>query len=140
VANGIRFIDLIIRRTDVAKPSWGKKLKCQSCGAVYYDMTAEKPTCPKCATAYIPAVKGRRATPIPVIAPKKPAVLVMGDEENPASENLIIGDGDDDDDELDAGLDDDNEDEGLIEDTSDLDDDDDDMAEIKEHVEVDLDN
>ena len=41
---------------------------------------------------------------------------------------------------LDRALDDEDEDEGLIEDTSDLDDDDDDMAEIKEHVEVDLDN
>jgi predicted nucleic acid-binding Zn-ribbon protein len=120
----------------VAKPSWGKKLKCQSCGAVYYDMTVEKPACPKCATTYIPAVKGRRATPIPAAAPKKPAALVMDDDENSASEALVI-DGDDD---LDETLEDEDEDEGLIEDTSDLDDDDDDMAEIKEHVEVDLDS
>ena len=120
----------------MAKPSWGKKLKCQSCGAVYYDMTVEKPTCPKCAIAYIPVVKGRRAAPIPVTAPKKPAAIVMDDEESSASEALT----DDDDDDLDVALEDDSEDEGLIEDTSDLDDDDDDMAEIKEHVEVDLEN
>ena len=35
---------------------------------------------------------------------------------------------------------DDDDDDSIIDDTSDLDDDDDDMAEIKEHVEVDLDN
>jgi len=137
VANGIRFIVLTFWRTEVAKPSWGKKLKCQSCGAVYYDMTVDKPVCPKCATAYIPAVKGRRAAPIPVNVPKKPAALVMGEEENPPSEAVIV---DDDDDDLGVALDDDDEDEGLIEDTSDLDDDDDDMAEIKDHVEADLDN
>ena len=119
----------------MVKPSWGKKLKCQSCGAVFYDMTVEKPACPKCATVFVPVVKGRRSATIPATAPKKPVVEVMGDKDSPASETLI-----DDDDDLDEALDDDNEDEGLIEDTSDLDDDDDDMAEIKEHVEVDLDN
>ena len=122
----------------MAKPSWGKKLKCQSCGAIYYDLMVKKPVCPKCMTAYIPAVKGRRALPIPVNVSKVPVAVVMGEEENPASEDVIVDD--DDDDDLDAALDDDNEDEGLIEDTSDLDDDDDDMAEIKEHVEADLDN
>ena len=100
-------------------------------------MTVEKPACPKCETAYVPAVKGRRAASITVTAPKIPVVEVMDDEEIPASEALIAN-GDDDD--LDEALDDENEDEGLIEDTSDLDDDDDDMAEIKEQVEVDLDN
>ena len=122
----------------MVKPNWGKKLKCQSCGAAFYDMTVEKPACPKCATAYTPVVKGRRAPQILAAELKKPAVLVVGDEEPAASEALII-DGDADDD-LDTELDDDNEDEGLIEDTSDLDDDDDDMAEIKEHVETDIDN
>jgi len=136
VANGIRFIDLTFRRTDVAKPNWGKKLKCQSCGAVYYDMTVEKPACPKCETAYIPVVKGRRVASIPTTPSKKPVVLAVDDEESTASETLII----DDEDDLDPALDDDDEDEGLIEDTSDLDDDDDDKAEIKEHVETDLDN
>ena len=138
MANGNRFIDLTFWRTDVAKPSWGKKLKCQSCGAVYYDMTAEKPACPKCATAYIPAVKGRRSALIPTSAPKKYVVPVMGDEESQDSEALIIDDNNDGDD-LDEALDDENVDEGLIEDTSDLNDDDD-MAEIKEHVETDLDS
>jgi hypothetical protein len=135
VANGIRFIDLTFRRIHMAKPSWGKKLKCQSCGAAYYDMTAEKPVCPKCMTAYIPAVKGRRVASIPAAVPKKPPAIVSSDEENLTSEALTV-----DDDDLDEELDDDNEDEGLIEDTSDLDDADDDMSEIKEHVEVDLEN
>ena len=97
-------------------------------------MTAEKPICPKCAAEYIPAVKGRRAAPIPATEPKKLAALVTSDEEISTSEAVAI------DDDLDAELDDDNDDEGLIEDTSDLDADDDDMAEIKEHVEVGLDN
>ena len=116
----------------MAKPSWGKKLKCQSCGAVFYDMTVEKPACPKCKTVYTPVVKGRRVAAIPVMPSKKPTVSVVDGEENTNSETL--------DDDLDAALNDDDEDEGLIEDTADLDDDDDDMAEIKEHVEADLDN
>ena len=61
----------------MAKPSWGKKRKCQSCGAVYYDMTVEKPVCPKCATAYVPAVKGRRAAPIPATASAFKAIIYV---------------------------------------------------------------
>jgi acetyl-CoA carboxylase beta subunit len=138
VANGIRFIDLTFRRTNVAKPSWGKKLKCQSCGAAFYDMNAIKPVCPKCETEYAPVVKGRRNASAPAAAPKKP--LVAKTDEETESEDVLL----DDDDDLDATLeeeeDDDNDDESIIDDTSDLDDDVDDMAEIKEHVEVDLDN
>jgi hypothetical protein len=133
-----RFIDLTFWRTNVAKPSWGKKLKCQSCGAAFYDMNAIKPACPKCETEYTPVVKGRRSASAPAAAPKKP-VVEKTDEET-ESEDVLL----DDDDDLDATLeeddDDDDDDDSIIDDTSDLDDDDDDMAEIKEHVEVDLDN
>ena len=36
----------------MAKPEWGKKRTCQNCGAKYYDMLKEPPTCPKCETVF----------------------------------------------------------------------------------------
>ena len=119
----------------MAKSSWGKKLKCQSCGAAFYDMNAINPACPKCETEYTPAVKGRRSASAPAAAPKNP--IFMKTDEETESEDVLL---DDDDDDLDATLEEEDDDDSIIDDTSDLDDDDDDMAEIKEHVEVDLDN
>ena len=119
----------------MAKPDWGNKLKCQSCGAAFYDLNQAKPVCPKCDTEYTPAVKGRRgaSAAAPVASAKISAIKSPDDS---LDEDIVL----EDDDDIDDVLDDDEEDEGLIEDTSDLDDDDDDMAEIKEHVEADIDD
>ena len=51
----------------VAKPEWGTKRICPSCGTRYYDLLREPVICPKCSTPYDPEafLKSRRARPIP---------------------------------------------------------------------------
>jgi len=113
----------------VAKPEWGKKRTCQSCGALFYDMTKNPAACPKCGTAdnLQPLLKPRRT---PVAAPKPVPKPVKAEKKS-------------DDDEVPGDIEDvevdDDEDEDLIVDASDLDDDDDDddVSEVKEHIEVD---
>ena len=36
----------------MAKPEWGTKRKCLSCGASFYDMRKKQFTCPKCGAEY----------------------------------------------------------------------------------------
>lgn len=47
----------------MAKPEWGVKRICHSCGTRYYDMLREPIVCPKCATQYDPDafLRSRRA-------------------------------------------------------------------------------
>ena len=111
----------------MAKAVLGKKLSCQSCGAKFYDLKKKKPVCPACETEYAPAKpKARRAAPEPAKpAPVKPepAPKESGD---PAAaeiaEALIETDGDDENQE------------GLMEDTSDIGHDDTDVAGVIENV------
>src|SRR6516225_9374332 len=53
----------------VAKPEWGTKRICPSCGTRYYDLLREPVICPKCSTPYDPEafLKSRRARPIPPV-------------------------------------------------------------------------
>lgn len=47
----------------MAKPEWGIKRTCQSCGAHFYDLMKTPIVCPKCGTEYDPeaVLKSRRA-------------------------------------------------------------------------------
>ncbi|WP_144079711.1 TIGR02300 family protein [Candidatus Endolissoclinum faulkneri] len=47
----------------MAKPEWGIKRICQSCGARYYDLNLLPITCPTCNTSYDPEaiLKSRRS-------------------------------------------------------------------------------
>src|SRR5438034_11626834 len=49
----------------VAKPEWGSKRICPSCGTRYYDLMREPVVCPKCSTPFDPEafLKSRRARP-----------------------------------------------------------------------------
>ena len=49
----------------VAKPEWGTKRICPSCGTRYYDLLRDPVICPKCSTPYDPEafLKSRRARP-----------------------------------------------------------------------------
>ncbi len=38
----------------MAKPEWGMKRICPSCGARYYDMKKNPPVCPTCKTTFDP--------------------------------------------------------------------------------------
>jgi uncharacterized protein (TIGR02300 family) len=55
----------------VAKPEWGTKRICLSCGARFYDFQKDPVTCPACGTVFDPAVqsKPRRARAPVKIAP-----------------------------------------------------------------------
>jgi uncharacterized protein (TIGR02300 family) len=58
----------------VAKPEWGTKRQCQSCGAKYYDFAREPIVCPACSAVFDPEaiLKARRPRPAP--QPKKERV------------------------------------------------------------------
>lgn len=109
----------------MAKPEWGQKRTCTSCGCRFYDMTRSPIICPKCGATVEPEMpfkvrrggvpaesKAARKGADPVVA----AAPVLDDELDTTAE---AGDEDED---------------ALIEDASDLGEDDDDMAEVMEHM------
>ena len=120
----------------VAKPEWGTKRICPSCGTRYYDLTRKPVICPKCSTPFDPEafLKSRRTRPV---APVEKEVAPVGageldaevetEEAEPAGEEeeaLPLEEAEE-------------EDEELIEDASELGEDEDDMAEVIENVEED---
>ena len=90
----------------MAKPEWGLKRTCLSCGAKFYDMQRDPIVCPSCEAVFDPnaATKLKRGRTGPAEDKvKKPAAETASDT--------------DDDEVLDS-------DDDVLEDTSDLDDDD----------------
>ena len=122
----------------VAKPEWGTKRLCPSCGERFYDMKRKPVTCPSCESEV--SIK-------PVLKPRKPVpAKELPAKEAPAAKASTSDDDSDDDPDdiiieavvdLEDVEDDDEDDDALIEDASDLEEDDD-IPEIKEHVEDDL--
>ena len=128
----------------MAKPEWGIKRFCQNCGARFYDMRRDPPTCPKCGTPFTPraVVRPRRATPVAVVS-KVPSPAAVEDDlapgvEIPAFEDDVIevveDEGLDEDDAEIEPLKADAEEDALLEDASELGEDDDDMSEVMDHV------
>jgi len=115
----------------MTKPEWGEKRTCQACGARFYDMERSPILCPKCGAEFIPpvAVKTAVSQPVSVDVPKKVKPVAVDDDD------IDLDDIDLDDIDLDDVVDDDDDD--LMEDTSDLDDDDEDMSEVMEHMDPD---
>ena len=120
----------------VAKPEWGSKRICPSCGARYYDLLREPVICPKCATpfdaeAFLKSRRTRPAPPVekelePVGADEIEAEVETEEEETEAAEEG----------EEAVPLEEtEEEDEELLEDASELGEDEDDMAEVIENVE-----
>src|SRR5260370_25923470 len=64
----------------VAKPEWGTKRICPSCGTRYYDLLRDPVVCPKCSTPFDPEafLKARRARPA---APVEKELEPVSDEE-----------------------------------------------------------
>ena len=118
----------------MAKPEWGAKRICGSCGARFYDMRRNPIICPKCDTEFTveePAAR-RRPRPAPVeVKPPEDAADPVVDEKA-----AIVDDDDDEEIEEELAEIDDESDDDVIEDTSDLGEDDDDMAEVLEHTET----
>lgn len=78
----------------MSKPEWGTKRICPSCGARYYDLRKDPPTCPSCSTVFDPEalLKSRRSRPLPADEPKKVAkVAKVDDEETVADEAEVAG-------------------------------------------------
>ncbi|CAA7613139.1 conserved hypothetical protein [Candidatus Terasakiella magnetica] len=119
----------------MAKPEWGQKRTCNSCGCRFYDLTRTPIVCPKCGANVEPEVtfrvrRGSAAAAEPKVVAPVITDIVAADLE---VDDLVAAD----DDEDVVGADDDGADDdesGLIEDASDLGEDDDDMAEVMEHM------
>ena len=99
----------------MAKPEWGKKRTCQNCGAKYYALQKDPPTCPKCDTVFQveQTTRGRRrraTAEAPKAIPAAAAaavnensevevedeVLDETDESIPEDTSDLVGDDDDD--------------------------------------------
>jgi uncharacterized protein (TIGR02300 family) len=117
----------------LAKPEWGTKRICPSCGTRYYDLLREHVICPKCSTPYDPEafLKARRARPA---APVEREVAPVGDD---ADVELETEDAEvvEDEEAVPLADADEEEEEELIEDASELGEDEDDMAEVIDNVE-----
>ncbi len=113
----------------MAKPEWGQKRSCLSCGDRFYDLRRSPTVCPKCGAVFDPEqmTKTRRtkasAAKVPVKAPAKPP------PEQEKAEALIDGEAvvAVDDEAVDAVDDDDDQ---VLEDASELGEDEDDIAEV----------
>ena len=120
----------------MAKPEWGTKRICPSCGTRYYDLMREQVICPRCSTpfdaeAFLKARRSRPAAPVekevaPVGTDELDAEVETDEVEEVEDEEegaVAIADGDEEDDEE------------LMEDASELGEDEDDMAEVIDNVE-----
>ena len=119
----------------MAKPEWGTKRICPSCGARYYDLRKDPPVCPSCGTTFDPEalLKSRRARPAPVeeVVKKAPVeseddeeIVEAGEAELGAEDEVAVDDLEEDADEAVQ-----EEDDVLLEDASELGDEDD-MGEV----------
>ena len=95
----------------MAKPEWGTKRICQSCSAPFYDLRRNPIVCPKCAAVFDPEaiLKSRKLKGAEEVAPAPK-------KEPPKVEDVI-------DSEVKEALDEDDEDD-VLEDASDLEDED----------------
>lgn len=115
----------------MAKPEWGTKRLCPSCGIRFYDMKKSPVTCPGCDAdvPVEPLLKARKPAavkeaPAPAKPEEKKDVETSEDVVDEVADIEDVEDIDDDDDDDDA----------LIEDASDLAEEDD-VSEVKEHME-----
>ena len=104
----------------MSKPEWGTKRTCQSCAAHFYDLRKDPIVCPKCGVTYDPeaVLKSRRGRVVEKVVVPKPVPEELPDVE---VEEADIGD----------------EDDSVMEDTSELGEDDEDVSEVIEGVEED---
>ncbi len=119
----------------MAKPEWGTKRICPSCGTRYYDLLRDPVICPKCSTPFDPEalLRARRARPpAPVAKELQPVGPEEIDADIEAEEVEAVEDEEAEAVPLEEG---EEEEEELIEDASELGEDEDDMAEVIDNVE-----
>jgi uncharacterized protein (TIGR02300 family) len=120
----------------LAKPEWGSKRICPSCGARYYDLMRDPIVCPKCSTAFDPEalLRARRARPAAPV--EKVIEPVVADDIDADLETAEVEAIEEDEEEAGVPLEEaEEEEEELIEDASELGEDEDDMAEVIDNVE-----
>ena len=113
----------------MAKPEWGTKRICPSCGTRYYDLLREPVICPNCSTPYDPEafLKSRRARPIPAVEKELEPVGAEELDTDIETEEVEVGEEEEEAVSLEEA---EEEDEELLEDASELGEDEDDMAEV----------
>ncbi len=119
-----------------AKKDLGTKLSCQSCGAKFYDLKKKNPVCPKCDEAYVAAKPKTRRTAVKSAEPEKPAEAAAAGEtpandDAPKTEDEALKEI-----EVEVEDDDDEQDKSLMEDTSDIGGDEDDMAGVIDNIDT----
>lgn len=132
----------------MGKPEWGIKRTCQSCGTRFYDLNKRPIGCPSCEAEFVPVdfQKSRRgrgagaAAAAAAAAATKKAAAEKDEAETLVKEAADDIPDSDDGDDGDKKLDDDEEKDVVIEDTSDLGEDEDDLTEVREHIVSDDDN
>jgi len=120
-----------------AKKDLGTKLNCQSCGAKFYDLKKKNPVCPKCDEAYVAAKPKTRRTAVKAAAEPAPAEAsaektaseIPANDDAPMTEDEAIQEV-----EVEVEDNDDEGDESLMEDTSDIGGDEDDMAGVIDNI------
>ena len=112
----------------VANAKLGNKLTCSSCGAKFYDLKKKQPACPKCGEDYVEQKPKTRRVPTPAEPVQPPAPNPESDSKTESEEGDELIDSGMDDDllEEDSGGDDDT----VIEDTSDIGGDEEDIGEV----------
>jgi uncharacterized protein (TIGR02300 family) len=126
---------LTTRSRPLAKPEWGTKRICPSCGTRYYDLLRDPVVCPKCSTPFDPEafLKARRSRPA---APVEKELEPVGADDIDADLETEEADPAEEEEEEGVPLEEgEEEDEELIEDASELGEDEDDMAEVIDNVE-----
>ncbi len=118
----------------MAKPEWGTKRICPSCGTRYYDLLRDPVVCPKCSTPFDPEafLKSRRARPAP---PVEKELEPVGADELDTELETEEADAAEEEEAVPLEEAEEEEDEELLEDASELGEDEDDMAEVIENVE-----
>ena len=125
----------------MAKPEWGTKRICPSCGTRYYDLNHDPIVCPQCQTAFDPEalLKARRTRPV---APVEKEIEPVGAADiDPDLEAAEVEPAEDEEEEeaVVPAAEGEEEDEELIEDASELGEDEDDMAEVIDQVDPEAD-
>lgn len=116
----------------MAKPEWGTKRLCTSCGARFYDLGRQPIECPKCHTVIDPEqttrLKRSRSAPPDETAKAKSAKSAKSAKADEAEEDLEL-EGDEDLEDVDE------DDDSVLEDASDLGDDEE-LDEIVDEVDT----
>jgi uncharacterized protein (TIGR02300 family) len=140
------------RGSALAKPQWGIKRICHSCGTRFYDLMHDPIICPSCGAQFDPEALLRTRRSRAVVSEREPAVVAdavvrepeaaeddadvepdvaeeAAEEEEEGEAVVIVDEGD-----ADETGEEEEEEEDLIEDASELGEDEDDMAEVIDQV------